>query len=383
MKIAIATQIKFWQRSQGSDQVIFNRFECFSGEKILIFIGKINKNDKKTLNSLDIRYVCFNSFVFNIFRLIRRVLVLIKMPLMYFFKKPFSFTLFDKIRINRILKREDINVLICEYIWISNLFTKLPKSVVKIIDTHDIQNNFCKLMRSIDNKWNKMVTLEEEMHIYSKFDFAIALSTADNDYFKKYINNSIYIPLVYKKQEFKDVDNRILSIGFIGGAATFNYEAINWFLDKVFYSLDNVVLNVYGNVCAFFTNKKYDNVFFHGKVQEIDEVYSNNHIMINPTFIIGGIKTKNVEALSYGRLVLTTSDGARGLEQFVEDGYVIVLNQPSEYIEKINSLKNRIDEINSIGTSIVSKFENEFSIKNIIMFQNKIEEIIKERKEND
>ena len=96
MKYAIITQIKFWEKRQGCDHVINNRFDYLTGDKVLIYVGKLNKSEKEIIKNRNIKLYIVNPPSFNLFRIIRFGLSKIHLNKFYFFKKPFNFTVFTK-----------------------------------------------------------------------------------------------------------------------------------------------------------------------------------------------------------------------------------------------------------------------------------------------
>ena len=368
MNSLVITQIKFWKRQQGCDIVINNRFEYLSNCKTLIFVGKLDNNDLDVLKKRDIKVYCINPFGFKFVRYFRFVLARLHLNKFYSLKRPYRFSKNAQRKVNDICKAENIECVFVEYVWMAHLVDSLPNDIIKVIDTHDIQNKFCSAFKKINNKWPADIKEDEEFEIYKTFDYVIALSIADQKYFETRLNNVYYLPPTYEKKEFFAVKKDRLSIGFIGGAAYFNFEAIDWFIKNVAPHTNDIDINVYGTVCQ---ELKTDlpNIHIHGRVSNLDDIYRNNHLMTNPTFISGGIKTKNVEALSYGKVVLTTSHGARGLEKLVDKGDIVVCNTPSEYIDYINDVKDKLDSFAQVGNKIIADFEDEFSALNNTRFE--------------
>ena len=70
------------------------------------------------------------------------------------------------------------------------------------------------------------------------------------------------------------------------------------------------------------------------------EAYCDADIVINPVFLGGGLKIKNVEALCYGKPLVTTTVGAEGLEQGIDKAFFVcdsaenMVAKLSELIEK-------------------------------------------------
>lgn len=387
MNILIITQVKFWQHAQGCDYLIENKIKYLNGYKYLLFIGKLSDKEKQEVKKkYDLKEIYdIKPIKMYIIKYIRKILVLLNIRL-YFLSKPFNFTIFTKNKVKYICEKHHIDLAICEYVWFQDILSKIPIYTKKVIETHDIQNIFCSKYIKTNKLWTPMIKKEDELSIYSKFDYVFAISMSDKKYFEESsLKNVVYIPPIYKTNIFVPVHKLEFNIGFIGGNALFNFDAISWFIDNVFPYLDNCILNIYGNVCGYFAKKELcKGIILHGKINDLSYAYFNNHIMINSTFISGGIKTKNVEALSFGKVVLTTSDGARGLEEFCDDICIHICNSPEDYIIKINDLMQKKEMINDYGEYIINKTKELFSEKHLQKFEkeviNKIGEINYERK---
>ena len=85
------------------------------------------------------------------------------------------------------------------------------------------------------------------------------------------------------------------------------------------------------------------NVVFHGFVDSIDEVYDGRSVLLTPSFIGGGVKTKVLEAFSYGAPVVGNTFTFEGMNlksypMMLEgsDSLLALLREPQEYLEKLN-----------------------------------------------
>ena len=369
MKYGIITQEKFWELRQGADTTIANKFNLLQGEKVLIFIGKMSNKEADLVKSIyNCKVYTIYPFLYNVVRVLRFALKKIGMNKFYFLKKPFHFSIFAKLKLNAIVKKEDINTIICEYIWLSDLVLSSlsgVKQCLHVIETHDIQNSLCEQCKNNSKELSIYVKKMDEINILKEFDIVCCVSYPDIEYFKQYLDNLCYLPPIYMSNDSDlSCNQKQLNIGFIGGGAQFNIDAVNWFYEKVFSNIDDVVFNVYGKVCGSLSVKN-ERVILHGPVDDLERVYLENHIMINPTFIEGGIKTKNIEALSFGKNVITTTQGARGLKDFVDHGFVKICDDPQSFIELTNHLKENLLRIEEQRKEIIALFKENYSPKHI------------------
>jgi glycosyltransferase involved in cell wall biosynthesis len=84
------------------------------------------------------------------------------------------------------------------------------------------------------------------------------------------------------------------------------------------------------------------NIIFHGFVDDLEKLYDSLDIVINPVRCGAGLKIKNVEALTHGIPLITTSHGASGIEDGASKAFLIG-NTPNEYLLAFNKLVENYD----------------------------------------
>lgn len=82
---------------------------------------------------------------------------------------------------------------------------------------------------------------------------------------------------------------------------------------------------------------KDQNVIYAGFVEEVDTYFKAADIFLNTTTSGGGIKTKLVEALGYNTTVISTHNGAIGVDASICNGKLIIVenNTPQEFVTAI------------------------------------------------
>lgn len=129
---------------------------------------------------------------------------------------------------------------------------------------------------------------------------------------------------------------------FVGSDFFPNIEGINWFIDKVspFIPYD---LRIVGGCCdnpALRNRNLPDNVYLEGYVTDLSVYYREALAVVAPIFHGSGMKTKTIEALSYGKTILGTDEAFVGIagEHSKLGG---VCNTAKDFIESIDSLDIR------------------------------------------
>jgi glycosyltransferase involved in cell wall biosynthesis len=85
------------------------------------------------------------------------------------------------------------------------------------------------------------------------------------------------------------------------------------------------------------------NVLFHGFVDNLDEVYDGSSVLLTPSLIGGGIKTKVLEAFGYGAPVVGNAFTFEGMDLKSypmqlerSDSLLALLREPQNYLEELN-----------------------------------------------
>ena len=341
MNICMITHLPVWNKSQGAETYIYNIMNNFKNDKIIfVYLGSLDEKEKKEIlskHNIISNIYCINSFRVNFRRALKRGLAILKMNRFYHLKKPFTFGLLSQNKLKRICKQESIDTILLNYIWYHNILDKIDNNTRKVIITHDVQNQFCKTFKKNNKEIFLDINEKDEISILNKYDLAACISTFDYNYFKKRINNAIYLPPIVKFNNLPMNEQRNRCFGFIGGAAQFNVDGLQWFLDECLPLIEtDYTFNVYGNVTKYVNNKN-PNVKLYGFVENLDDVYLNNCFMVNPNFIGGGLKIKNIESLCNNRPLITTSLGAQGFETGI-DRCIKVANTKEEFANCINEL---------------------------------------------
>ena len=358
-KYLLITDVEFWKENAGNAKRISQLILNFSKSNInldVAFIGKIyNKSLIEKKYRIKIQEIsCLKNYL-----IIQCKKIINNFP--YFrekIRKNLKHTTIESLKsfklkrkMERVYKNlEAYSGVIVEYIYLDYLIPKGFKGK-KIIDTHDIQSDrFITYLKK--NKFCRFkIFPEEEKNILEKYDYILLVSERDIERAKRLgiINTKlIYLP-VYEEVK-KDIifPSFKLRIGFIGAAIDFNIDAINWFIKNVFSRLENknIELHIYGGVSGLVKSNN-ENIITHGFIKNIDDAYRNIDIIINPIQIGGGIKVKNIEAMSKGKLLITSDIGAQGLEDGVNKAFLLA-NSPEEYISIIKKYLEKSLPINKI-----------------------------------
>jgi polysaccharide biosynthesis protein PslH len=149
-----------------------------------------------------------------------------------------------------------------------------------------------------------------------------------------------------------------------------NREGILWFLDKVWKRLHHkwpsLQLHIAGRNAPlnFLKNHSYENVIFHGEVESSGEFMQKFGIMIVPLFAGSGMRVKIIEAMAYGKPVISTSIGAEGIE-VTHNENILIANSEKEFTEETGKLLENQKTYRLIQKNSLEYVHNYFNNVNI------------------
>ncbi len=142
------------------------------------------------------------------------------------------------------------------------------------------------------------------------------------------------------------VDNT-LKLLFVGRKYGPNMTGLAWFVDHVLPSLpDHIEVQVVGRGLECLRGVYTDpRMHIIGGVESLDTYYKNADVVIAPLFEGGGMKTKTVEAMSYGKCFLGTEEALVGFWEAMDETYrdkmVFSHDDPEGWIRCINAFSEQ------------------------------------------
>ncbi|MGL4759592.1 MAG: glycosyltransferase family 4 protein [Patescibacteria group bacterium] len=153
----------------------------------------------------------------------------------------------------------------------------------------------------------------QEQELCMKSDTNLFLTNNDFIYFKNIglvrKSDLIITPFILNRNQS---DNRIENTCLISTnlESDYNKESLKWFLDEVLPNINpEIKITICGKGDFEKIKTKYPNIQFVGflKRNELEKLYQQTKMYINPTIHGSGIQVKSLEALSYGMQLVSTS----------------------------------------------------------------------------
>lgn len=211
------------------------------------------------------------------------------------------------------------DLCLVNYAWYSRAFDRLPRDVVRVLDTHDAFGDRHKRLHAAGTTpgWYYTRPADEAMCL-ERADHIIAIQETEKAWFESltdhpirtvgHVAQSVFLPPMHRRAG-------PLRAGYLASANPSNVVSISmlielWAMDPFLSS--QVSLHLAGSICQ----EVEDGVPFivkHGFVSDVRRFYQGVDFTVNPNVGGSGLKIKSVEALSYGRPLFSTAEGMLGI----------------------------------------------------------------------
>lgn len=302
-----------------------------------------------------------------------------------------DFNPFFIVKVIKILKKHKVHLIHVDYpygITILNLLTKRPISY----NAYNVEAIYWKQITKLYHKIPIFLRSLYAKYIYFIEKFAVnfanninAISNDDRDNFIKLYNlpseKIIVSGIGYKKEIFNSPVDQIIArkrlkienykfvVIFHGHYYNnlANVEAINFIRKKIANNLTDpdILIIIAGNMPNF---KSRENLRFLGFIKDLKVLLYAADIALVPIFKGSGVRIKMIDYLSALVPIITTKQGAMGLN--IKDGihgYITSNKMPIEnLIKKIYELKNNNKKLIEFKTNILKLIRQEYDWKDFL-----------------
>ncbi len=295
-------------------------------------------------------------------------------------------------KVSKIILKRNIDIVYSIFVWSADIFDLLPSTVLKILDTIDIQHiRYQQLLK--ENKVlaeKRYCTLEEEVFKLNKVDVLVAIQSNENHELSKMCPNKKVITIGFKPS-IKKLDTQIDSnnILFVGNIYEPNILGIKKFINinwkNIIDAVPEAKLLICGKVCDAI-HKDVEGVRgikLLNFVEDLESVYAQSKIVINPVELGTGQSVKTVEGMCYGKCIVSTEVGLRGIADIEQMPLGINISTVENMGPIIINLLNNHKRLNDCQQVVYEFAEKRFSEQNIYQeFLNTIEEWRKDKLNN-
>ncbi len=261
------------------------------------------------------------------------------------------------------------DAVIVEYVFFSKAFDAFPASVRKILDTHDVFTDRYQLY--LDNnarpQWFSTSARQEALAL-DRADVALAIQENEAEHFRKISDTPVQVVGHFVEICQLDSPGDDLDLLYIGGNNPINMQSMDWFRDEVLHAVKrahpDVRVGVAGSICDVL--KSDPNMIFLGETQDLPATYARTRIAINPMLYGTGLKIKTVEALGFGKPLVTTSCGAEGMDDGCGTAF-LVADEPAQMADQLMRVLDDADlreELSASATAYAEQW-NAIALKNL------------------
>lgn len=225
-------------------------------------------------------------------------------------------------------REHQFQVVVAEYAYLSQVLTWVPSGTKRVIDTIDVMA-LAKPEEERRKYWLG-VTAEEECRGLDRADVLWAIQDHEAEVFRRcsrariatigHLVGKVSAPAVHGADRS--------GILFVGSRHAHNVDGLRAFGRRIWPQLDaetrTTTLTVVGDIAEVVSAELPFR--FLGPVDELAPHYAKAHIVIAPIYGGTGLKVKVIEAMAHGCPVVTTPEGAWGLEPAEGHGLVIARN---------------------------------------------------------
>jgi glycosyltransferase involved in cell wall biosynthesis len=251
------------------------------------------------------------------------------------------------------------DVVVVNYVWCSAVlecFPPAPEGPLRIIDTHDAFGRRLRLMRAagLAPHWYYTTEAEEGAGL-DRADLVLAIQEDEARYFAGVTRRRVLTV------EFARPPSPVpaapapgrLRVGYIGSANPWNVRSL-LALDRELEARRGAFpggrpprVAAYGAVAEAVGDARH--ILALGPVSEAEDAYARVDLMLNPMVGGTGLKIKTVEAISYGRPILSTLAGGIGLEWLHPD---LAHRDVPALVRRLAWLASAPEEVVAIGAAM-------------------------------
>lgn len=287
-------------------------------------------------------------------------------------------------RLVEILKASQFDIIHLESIFCTPYLNaiRLHSKAKVVVRTHNIEFKIWEQLaiqepNPIKRWYLKLLALrlkEYEMDVLKKVDGIVAITKDDASDFKR-LGISVpfeIIPIGIDVHSIQltplQTDN--LHLYHLGAMDWMpNVEAIRWFVLEVWWLIHQELPNVKCHLAGrkmpdFLKVLSSENLTISGEVDLVEQFLSEQNVAIVPLLSGSGMRVKIVEALAYGKVVITTPLGVTGIPY--ENGKnVLIACFPYEFLEHLEMLARNPNRIAEIGSEARKLAQEEFDLKKL------------------
>jgi polysaccharide biosynthesis protein PslH len=269
------------------------------------------------------------------------------------------------LQVEALQKVEQFDGVLLEYVFLSKLAYAFPETTRTIIDTQDIMGDRHRLYvkGGIPPAWFATWP-RQEIKALSRADAVIAIQQQEESYLRSRTSAEVFCVGHIGALDLQPIlDPGGTRVLFVGSDNPINLNALQWFTDFVLPRIKRKIPACYlalaGPICYQRRTWPAGTVRL-GILSDLTSAYAEATLVINPVLVGTGLAIKTIEALAYGRPLVATPAGLRGLgSEFA--GAALVADGAQEFAERVVELlqsKEARNRLAQTATLVIRRWQS-------------------------
>lgn len=262
-------------------------------------------------------------------------------------------------RILAVARRYDL--VIVNYVWLSALLEPFAETGARLLlDTHDAfgDRDLASAAAGVAPNWF-YTTKEEEARGFDRADVVVAIQAEEGSAFAARTRKPVAVVEYAAPATFlpaRSSGDAVLQVGYVGSGNPWNIRSVEAFdaalaRSSAFARTEGrFAISAFGGVCAALPATSV--VARRGAFSDLADVYGACDLFVNPMSGGTGLKIKTVEALAFGRPILSTAAGGAGLETLHPDLAHADINS---LVDRLAGLRT-VDQVRKLGEEMTSAY---------------------------
>jgi glycosyltransferase involved in cell wall biosynthesis len=201
-----------------------------------------------------------------------------------------------------------------------------PRRPTLILDSHDVLHERCRQFRAAGRDHWLEIDERQEIAAAQSFDLILAIQEAEGEWFRRHVP-SAEVLVIGHSFDFSEVriahredSGAGVVLGYFGSRNESNVDAIGAFVEQAWPAVraaqpatQLLIGGTVNDAPAVSALSSSAGVRCVREFPSVGDFYAQIDIAINPVRFGTGLKIKNVEALAYGRPLVTTAGGCLGI----------------------------------------------------------------------
>lgn len=261
----------------------------------------------------------------------------------------------------KFLRYRKYDFVLISYVFFERLVDEIQGESLSVIDILDF-TTLNEFLISKKTTFTFGAMFEKEVNAINKFDYALSISEEETLMLEAFCSHTEFVetPMMFPER-YQSAGDYNFDIMFIGSDNVFNRDGMDWFMGRVYPLLPKTVrIAVVGKIGNFVETKP--NVRLIPCTTDLDAIYRVSRVVMCPLKAGTGLKVKVIEALSYGKPVVTTKWGLTGIISKENNGCILADSETS-FADALLELLVNSDHYHSVRQQGIDFFRRKFTLK--------------------